>query len=314
VDHADGHVFADEGSRVREYNAAGTELGTIGTGILSNSRSLGVASGRLAVSDTSDGEVALFGPLSTPADRAYDSPLVIDSVRSAAGSTASQFQTTPGGGHAVFATTLPLDGFDSAGKYEIFRYQADGGEVRCTSCDPTTLPPASDASLASNGLSITDDGRVFFNSGEPLVLRDTNSKKDAYEWSEDRGAELISTGQSRFDAGLLTVSADGTDALFFTRETLAANDKNGTLMKLYTARENGGFFVVPPPPDCRASDECHGPGTEAAAPATLGTLQGIGGNAPPRRCRKGQVKRSGKCVKRKRRHRSNHRKAAHRNG
>jgi hypothetical protein len=74
------------------------------------------------------------------------------------------------------------------------------------------------------------------------------------------------------------VSSDGVDAFFFTRETLAPNDKNGTLMKIYDAREGGGFFVIPPPPTCAASDECHGPGSQAAGPIRLGTLEGEGRN------------------------------------
>ncbi len=97
---------------------------------------------------------------------------------------------------------------------------------------------------------------------------------------------------------------------FFTRETLAANDKNGTLMKIYTAREDGGFFVIPPPPGCRASDECHGPGSQAPRPALIGTLKNSGGNVPPsekpKRCGKGKVKRNGKCVPRKKRQRKTH--------
>src|SRR5262249_20292682 len=85
---------------------------------------------------------------------------------------------------------------------------------------------------------------------------------------------------SQFDSSLLTVTADGVDALFFTREALAVNDFNGTLMKLYDARENGGFFVVPPLPECKASDECHGPGSQAAPPAAIATLELERGNQP----------------------------------
>ena len=66
----------------------------------------------------------------------------------------------------------------------------------------------------------TDDGSVFFTSVEALVLRDTNSRRDAYEWKEGQ-RQLISTGTSNFDSGLLGVSADGVDAFFFTRATLA---------------------------------------------------------------------------------------------
>ena len=33
---------------------------------------------------------------------------------------------------------------------------------------------------------MTSDGRVFFNSNEPLVLRDTNGNQDAYEWKDGK--------------------------------------------------------------------------------------------------------------------------------
>jgi hypothetical protein len=317
TDYEGDHIFVDEGDRVKEYDSAGVQVGPdIGFGKVANSRSLGVASGRIAVSDPSLGKVALFSGLSIPADRAYDSPLVIQSVRAAETDSSDKFQTTPSGEHAVFSTVLPLTGFDSEEKYELYRYEAAADHLDCTSCNPTSLPPATDATLASNGLSIADDGRVFFNTREALTLRDTNNQLDAYEWDSQHpnnaaGAcqrpngcmELISSGKSRSESGLLTVSADGTDAFFFTRETLAANDDNGSLMKLYTARENGGFFEVPPQPSCAASDECHGPGSQAVAPPALGTLKGTGGNTKlSKRCKKGRVRRSGKCVKRKHRH------------
>ena len=53
--------------------------------------------------------------------------------------------------------------------------------------------------------------------------------------------ELISTGTSPFDSSLLGVSADGTDAYFFTRDTLVPSDENGSRVKIYDARAGGGF-------------------------------------------------------------------------
>ena len=71
--------------------------------------------------------------------------------------------------------------------------------------------------------------------------------------------ELISTGTSLYASSLLGVSADGTDAYFFTREKLATEDENGNTVKIYDARAFGGFPFVPPAVPCKASDECHGP-------------------------------------------------------
>ena len=79
--------------------------------------------------------------------------------------------------------------------------------------------------MASNGLSLTDDGRVMFNSDDQLAAADTNGRRDAYEWAEEadgpastprlplaapRGPAraLISAGTSTFDSSLLGVTAD----------------------------------------------------------------------------------------------------------
>ena len=87
---------------------------------------------------------------------------------------------------------------------------------------------------------------------------------DVYEWSSQRptgevGAchteggcvQLISAGTSPFDSSLLGASADGTDAYFFTRDTLVTSDENGPRVKIYDARVDGGFPQVPPPLNAR---------------------------------------------------------------
>ena len=57
---------------------------------------------------------------------------------------------------------------------------------------------------------------------------------------------LISAGTSPFDSGLLGATADGKDAYFFTRDSLVPQDKNGPTMKIYDAREGGGFpYTLP---------------------------------------------------------------------
>jgi len=227
----------------------------------------------------------------------------------------SDFVTGSNGAFAAFATTEPLQPeYDNAGFTEVYRYSAASGHLDCTSCDPTEAKPHSDASLPSHGLGMTDDGRVFFNTPDQLVLRDTNENEDGYEW-EDGIAQLVSSGTSIFDSGLLGVTADGKDAFFFTREKLVAKDLNGEAMKLYDAREEGGFFEVPQQPPCAASDECHGPSSQAAPPPQIGTFKGSGGQfkAPaPGKCRRGFVRRHGKCVrkghhKRRRHHKRHHR-------
>jgi hypothetical protein len=164
-------------------------------------------------------------------------------------------------------------------------------------------------------MNLIDDGRVFYTSGEQLVLRDTNQLNDVYEWDEG-SIGLVSTGLDTNNSGLLTASADGVDVFFYTRQTLAPQDLNGGTMKIYDARENGGFLFNPSPRDCVASDECHGPGTTPPPPAPINTYEGTEEAQPQiageekkkktKKCRKGFVKKRGKCVKKKSKKR-NHR-------
>ncbi len=215
----------------------------------------------------------------------------------------------PGGEDAAFSAAIPFTGYDNNGHSEVVRYDAPGDELACASCNPTNARATGDARLATNGLSLTDDGRVFFNTTDALAPRDLDNKVDAYEWA-DGTVSLISTGISCFDSSLLGVSADGTDAYFFTRDVLVPQDHNRELVKIYDARELGGFPNLPPPVPCKASDECHGAGTEAPAPANVNSLAGTKGNEKsaklakkPNKCKHGRAKkRHGKrCAKKHRR-------------
>jgi hypothetical protein len=216
------------------------------------------------------------------------------------------FQVSPNGRYAMFATREPLDeSYNNREHLEVYRFDAQTDASDCVSCIQTEAAALSDSSLPAHGLGLLDDGRVFFNSNEQLVLRDQNGLQDAYEW-EQGTVRLISSGVSPYDSGLLSVSRDGMDAFFFTREQLVPEDENAELVRVYDAREEGGVFVIPSSPPCAASDECHGPGTQAAPAPQIGTFKGVGGQVVTtlRRCRKGFRRRSvrGKprCVPRRR--------------
>ena len=150
-------------------------------------------------------------------------------------------------------------------------------------------------SVSEAGPFMSDDGRVFFATKEALVPQDTDGIRDVYEYTEGR-ARLITTGTGDRDStgglgnvsfffgntqtGLESVSRDGTDVYFTTYESLVPEDKNGSFVKVYDARTNGGFDYTPDLGPCAAADECHGAGTEPPSPpeiATGGSL-GAGGN------------------------------------
>ena len=126
-------------------------------------------------------------------------------------------------------------------------------KLNCASAiRPTLRPPATPVSPPTASAS-PNDGRVFFNSTDALSPRDLDEKKDAYEWEPSGTGTcqeespsfnkatgdcigLISTGTSPFASSLLGVSANGTDAYFFTRDKLIPQDQNGQLVKIYDAR------------------------------------------------------------------------------
>ena len=73
------------------------------------------------------------------------------------------------------------------GLHEVYRYDAGRERARLRLLPAhRKQPPTADAALPRTGSGLTDDGRVFFNSADQLVLRDTNSKLDAYEWKDGR--------------------------------------------------------------------------------------------------------------------------------
>jgi hypothetical protein len=237
------------------------------------------------------------------------------------GAPAARMQVTPDGDRVAFVTsTRILSGYDNSGLREMYTFDPDTEKMNCVSCVPTGAPPTSAVIAAANGIFMTDDGRTFFSTRDALVPFDSNGLRDVYEYVDGR-PQLISSGTSSQDTwggglliypamtvGLEGVSHDGTDVYFSTFDTLVSEDENGEFIKFYDARTGGGFPVQEPPPPCKAADECHNAGSVTPAPPPVGTgTYGTSGNvkSKPKKCKKGKVKKRGKCVKKKkkRRHR-----------
>ena len=106
-----------------------------------------------------------------------DNPAVVHGVHQSGTHDWSDFQVTPSGDYAVFQTRMPIDPeFENEGRQEIYRYTTGDGSLDCVSCPPTNAPATGDANLASRGLGLADDGRVFFDTDEPIVLRDGDGR------------------------------------------------------------------------------------------------------------------------------------------
>lgn len=239
-------------------------------------------------------------------------------------------RVTPDGAHALFASVAPLDSeYDNKGAQggqatqEIYRYDANAKTLLCVSCNPSGARPAGPSSipfLASPlhaARMLSDDGsRVYFESADRLVARDSNGRVDVYQWEEagtpgcgegdsDFSAaaqgcvELISSGQGPQDSRFVESDPSGRNVFFATVSSLLPQDYG--LFDIYDARERGGLPIPPPKvPPCEG-DSCH----HTPPPPQMPTPASSDYKAPPAHrgkphCAKGQrkVRRKGKarCV------------------
>jgi WD40-like Beta Propeller Repeat len=206
------------------------------------------------------------------------------------------------GEQLLFLSTLPLTGYENNGYTEVYRYDAVSDQLACVSCDPSGKPATASAFLgetalyyASDSHNLSSDGdKVFFNTQEGLVPRDTNEQIDAYEW-ENGTLYLISSGQESTPSEFTSASPDGSNAFFVTSSQLVNQDTDA-LNDLYDARVDGGTPPGVTPPICSGTG-CQGVAPVAPSFATPAseTFNGVGNFTPPPKAK--TVKR--KSVKKK---------------
>ena len=208
---------------------------------------------------------------------------------------------------------------------QAYLYDAEEDSLTCASCNPsgsrpqgpTELPGWTNAFEGSRYLS-EDGSTLFFESRDALLAADENGKRDVYEFEREGSGScdsenpnfnpesggcifLISSGQSEDGSFLLDASADGRDVFFSTRRQLVGWDDNGNY-DVYDAREGGGFPEPPPPTPICEGEGCKGassaPPALAPSPGSA-SFQGPGNPVKPGRprCRKGTVRRGGRCRK-----------------
>lgn len=221
------------------------------------------------------------------------------------------------GKHAAFLTKSSLTSYDSERHDEVYAYNAETRTMRCASCNPSGAKPMNGShvvTVSESGPFMADDGRTFFATKEALVPQDTDGIRDVYEYTQGH-AQLITSGTGDRDStggletvsfffgntqtGLESVSRDGTDVFYSTFESLVPEDKNGSFVKVYDARTNGGFDFTPELGSCSAADECHEQGSEPPPPAAIATAGSLGAGGNLRHEGTGHKKRHG----RHRRHR-----------
>jgi hypothetical protein len=204
--------------------------------------------------------------------------------------------------------------------------------LACVSCNPSGSRPLGPSLLPTwtnpqegPRYLAADGSRLLFESFDALTPLDENEKRDVYEaerpgtgscsttssaYSPDSGLclFLLSTGRDSDESYLLDASSSGSDAFFATRQRLVGWDKDDNY-DVYDARVGGGFADPREETRCASGESCRGPAQSpppAPAEQTSGFF-GPGNLAPPKHCKKGKVRRRGKCVaKRHRKHRRAH--------
>ena len=208
---------------------------------------------------------------------------------------------------------------------------------------PGTELPGPSGSFLSRAFS-ENGNRVFFETTDALVGADVDGLdecpsvgstaqqefglfrtcQDVYQWQAPNtgGCEkangclsLLTLGDDDSPSFFAGASSSGDDVFIFTRAQLVGSDTD-QLRDVYDLRVGGGLPSQYPVPQviCDAAESCKlGPAAppETPSPGSAG-FQGAGDPPVKRtRCRKGKVRKKGKCVKKAKRKRK-HKKATRR--
>jgi hypothetical protein len=221
-------------------------------------------------------------------------------------------------GVLAFASNAPLTADDADGAHrDVFRYDAEEETLeRISKAAPggaddgpfdVTVNPSVRAGFTAgsnfneNSRWISDDGQtIAFTTTEALDPTDEDGLRNPYLW---RAGEVAGVEALLDPKEPPAVSPDGREVAFTSTDPMVPQDVD-TTRDVYVLRPGGGFAPPPLPTSCNPLKEgsCQGavgppPSTPATATAAFTAAHG----KPP--CRKGQVRRRGKCVKPHKHHR-----------
>jgi hypothetical protein len=181
-----------------------------------------------------------------------------------------------------------------------------------------------------------DGNRFFFESSDKLVPTDINGDEkcpispaatlggprcqDVYEWEAGGTGSctnphgcfyLLSTGEGEDPVFLSDASRTGDDAFIFSFQSLVPQDRDN-LVDIYDVSTQGGMPSQHPValPKCEG-DGCRGEKSQTPPVNGAGSavFEGPGDPTPKHKCEKGQVRRHGECVeKKKKKHHKKHKK------
>ena len=225
------------------------------------------------------------------------------------------------GSEAFFSSSEPTlnalgAGAGNAGTKQLYRYDDNDRSLVCISCPRDGSAPRGAASGSGGGSNspnvtpLSENGTFAFSTPTALLDADQNTAAanedavkgaDVYEWRDGR-LLLVTDGLTFWSGGeaapnVKGITPSGRD-LLFTAGAQLTPDALDDFRRLYDARIGGGFEFPKPPPPCPL-EVCQGTpkgAPEEQAPGT-GAFAGPGNaKAPPASCRRGKVRRKGRCV------------------
>jgi hypothetical protein len=220
------------------------------------------------------------------------------------------------------------------------RQPLNGATIGTSYINAVDLPLIFAAPTLPNNLS-ENGNRFFFQTPDSLAPNDGNgpgcaathteqeSCLDVYEWeaqgegtcakaTQDGGClNLISGGEGDEPSYFADADGKGRNAFFFTSSQLVPTDRDH-LYDVYDAHENGGLASQnqTPTAPCGSKQACQGAQTAAGGTASSGTSTFVGPEnpSPPGACKKGFVRKQGKCVKHAKKHKKKSKKHKKKSG
>ena len=182
-----------------------------------------------------------------------------------------QMQDSEDGRYMVLVTATPIVPTDTDNSRDVFRYDADSGELVRVSVNTAGIggnDDNRDASIAQAApahppaahhinTAITRNGEMIaFSSPEQLSPQDGNELSDVYLWSSGK-VHMITSGGLNGGGREARLTGSGRDLFFQTSEPLTQADPD-LAVDVYDARVDGGFPSEPVP-------TCSGEGCLGAA-------------------------------------------------
>ena len=244
--------------------------------------------------------------------------LEVDAISADKGMHYYNARVSASGNYLLLATRERIASYDNAQQetgrpeWEQYEYSLSSGTLSCASCNPSGEQPAANENEAfsplgafnvvQNGIvarNLSNDGRVFFDSLQPLVTSvggtsfvAPNHSLNVYEWTPaglegcqpPAGPEpggclaLLSSGTDSFPSYFQGASADAGNVYFTTHAALVPQDQDG-LNDIYDVRVDGGIPAPPPAPSCSAEmQECQPPGPGIGSSLHASESSAGGGN------------------------------------